>query len=84
MRLSIGLHIILDQHRPDSNTQSALWYSSAYPESRWLSDWTMLATHYKDNSLVLGADLHNEPHAPACWDCGDRKLDWRLAAATCR
>src|SRR5437667_878009 len=58
---SRGLHVILDQHRPDANAQSGLWYSSAYPESRWLSDWTMLATHYKDNQLVLGADLHNEP-----------------------
>lgn len=77
---SIGLHVILDQHRPDANAQSALWYTSAYPESRWLSDWTMLAAHYKNNSLVLGADLHNEPHSPACWDCGDNTLDWHLAA----
>jgi endoglucanase len=77
---SIGLRIILDQHRPDANAQSALWYSSAYPESRWLSDWTKLATHYKDNRLVLGADLHDEPRSPACWDCGDSKLDWHLAA----
>ena len=76
----ISLHVILDQHRPDANAQSALWYSSAYPESRWLSDWTMLTTHYKDNPLVLGADLHNEPHSPACWDCGDSTLDWHLAA----
>ena len=77
---SIDLHIILDQHRFDFNTQSELWYTSTYPESRWISDWTMLAQHYKDNRQVLGADLHNEPHAPACWGCGDPKLDWRLAA----
>src|SRR5438876_10133982 len=55
----IGLHIILDHHRPDANAQSALWYTSAYPESRWISDWQMLATHYKDNPMVVGADLHN-------------------------
>ncbi len=76
----IGLRIILDQHRPDVNAQSPLWYTSAYPESRWLADWTMLAGHYKDNPMVIGADLHNEPHAPACWGCGDEKIDWRLAA----
>ncbi len=75
-----GLRIILDQHRPDSGAQSALWYTSAYPESRWISDWTMLATRYKNNPLVVGADLHNEPHAPACWGCGDTSIDWRLAA----
>ncbi len=76
----IGLHIILDQHRPDANAQSALWYTSAYPESRWLSDWKMLAKHYKNNPMVIGADLHNEPHAPACWGCGDKAVDWQLAA----
>src|SRR5438105_14865238 len=64
---SIGLHIILDQHRPDANGQSSLWYTSAYPETKWIADWQMLANHYKGHSLVIGADLHNEPRAPACW-----------------
>ncbi len=77
---SIGLHIILDQHRPDASGQSALWYTNAYPETRWIADWQMLANHYKNNPLVIGADLHNEPHAPACWGCGNPALDWRLAA----
>jgi endoglucanase len=76
----IGLRIILDQHRPDANAQSSLWYTSAYPESRWISDWQMLANHYKGNPMVVGADLHNEPHKPACWGCGDKAIDWRLAA----
>ena len=58
-----GMRVILDQHRPDSGAQSPLWYTSAYPESRWLSDWTMLAQHYKGNTTVIGADLHNEPHS---------------------
>lgn len=77
---SIGLKFILDQHRPDSGAQSALWYTSQYPESRWLSDWTMLAQHYLGNTAVIGADLHNEPHSPACWGCGNTAVDWRLAA----
>jgi endoglucanase len=76
----IGLRIILDQHRPDANGQSALWYTNAYPETRWISDWQMLARHYKNNSLVMGADLHNEPRAPACWGCGNQERDWQLAA----
>ncbi|HEY5002979.1 MAG TPA: cellulase family glycosylhydrolase [Ktedonobacteraceae bacterium] len=77
---SIGLHIILDQHRPDAVAQSALWYTDAYPETRWIADWKMLATHYNNNPMVLGADLHNEPHAPACWGCGNVAVDWQLAA----
>ena len=44
--------------------QSALWYPTQYPESRWISDWQMLATHYAGNPTVVGADLHNEPHSP--------------------
>ncbi len=84
---SIGLRFILDQHRPDSGDQSPLWYTSAYPESRWISDWVMLAQHYAGNTAVVGADLHNEPHhvqgsptTGACWGCGTTSVDWRLAA----
>jgi len=79
---SIGLRFILDQHRPDSGAQSALWYTSQYPQARWLSDWTMLAQRYANNPMVIGADLHNEPHAPACWGCGNATVDWRMAAET--
>ncbi len=84
---SIGLRFILDRHRPDSGGQSALWYTAAYSESRWISDWVMLANHYAGNTAVIGADLHNEPHhvqgnaaASACWGCGNTLTDWRLAA----
>lgn len=77
---SIGLHIILDQHRSNANGQSALWYTNAYPETRWMADWQMLARRYKNNPMVIGGDLHNEPHGPACWGCGRLELDWRLAA----
>ena len=77
---SIGLRIVLDQHGSDANMQSALWYTFAYPESRWISDWQMLAKHYAGNPLVLGADLHNEPYEPACWGCGKPAIDWQAAA----
>jgi endoglucanase len=76
----VGLRVLLDRHRPDSAGQSALWYTGAYPESRWISDWEMLARHYLGNTTVIGADLHNEPHQPSCWGCGDTARDWRLAA----
>ena len=75
-----GLRIILDQHRPDTGGQSALWYTPQYPESRWMADWTMLARRYASDTTVIGADLHNEPHGAACWGCGDRARDWAAAA----
>ncbi|MEU6402489.1 cellulase family glycosylhydrolase [Streptomyces sp. NPDC046985] len=77
---SIGLKIVLDRHRPDSSAQSALWYTSAVPESTWINDLKALATRYLGNTAVVGIDLHNEPHDPACWGCGDQATDWRLAA----
>jgi endoglucanase len=77
---SIGLKFILDRHRPDSGGQSALWYTSSVSESTWINNLVSLANRYKGNSTVIGIDLHNEPHDPACWGCGDTTLDWRLAA----
>lgn len=75
-----GIRIFLDRHRPDSGGQSALWYTAAYPETRWISDWVMLAQRYADNPTVIGADLHNEPHGTASWGTGNPATDWRLAS----
>ena len=75
-----GLKVILDRHRPDSCGQSALWYTAAVPESTWIANLKALATRYPGQDTVIGIDLHNEPHDPACWGCGDTATDWRLAA----
>ncbi|MFI7388100.1 cellulase family glycosylhydrolase [Streptomyces sp. NPDC049813] len=77
---SVGLKIVLDRHRPDSSGQSALWYTASVPETTWITHLKALATRYKGNTAVVGIDLHNEPHDPACWGCGDTSTDWRLAA----
>ncbi|MEV6944301.1 glycoside hydrolase family 5 protein [Streptomyces sp. NPDC051172] len=75
-----GLMVILDQHRPDQYGQSELWYTEKLPESKWLSDWKMLAERYKGNNKVIGADLHNEPRGQATWGDGNAKTDWKMAA----
>lgn len=75
-----GLKVILDRHRPDAGAQSALWYTSAVPESTWIADLKALAARYAGQDTVIGIDLHNEPHDPACWGCGDAATDWRAAA----
>ncbi|MFI7214677.1 cellulase family glycosylhydrolase [Micromonospora maritima] len=85
---SKGMRVILDRHRPTSAGQSPLWYTSTVSEATWINDWKMLAQRYAGNTTVIGADLHNEPHAEgtnpaatgACWGCGDTARDWRLAA----
>ncbi|GAB3173213.1 endoglucanase [Micromonospora palomenae] len=83
-----GMRVILDRHRPTAAGQSPLWYTSTVSEATWINDWKMLAQRYAGNPTVIGADLHNEPHAEgtnpaatgACWGCGDTARDWRLAA----
>ncbi|MEU3794720.1 cellulase family glycosylhydrolase [Streptomyces fructofermentans] len=75
-----GLKVVLDRHRPDAAGQSALWYTQAVPESTWIANLKALAARYRDDPTVVGIDLHNEPHDPACWGCGDTARDWRLAA----
>ena len=87
---SYGMKVILDQHRPDASGQSPLWYTNPqYPgttntpdltTTQWIGDLTTLATRYKNNSTVIGLDLHNEPHNPATWGTGNPATDWRLAA----
>ena len=82
----VGLRIILDNHRSeagDSAESNGLWFTSSYPESAWINDWTTLAQRYANNATVIGFDLRNEPHnafsGGACWDCGGTN-DWHLAA----
>jgi endoglucanase len=80
---SIGLRVILDNHRSEagnSNEANGLWYTSAYPQSNWIADWQALAERYSasrftfnGNPTVIGMDLRNEPHliangySGACW-----------------
>jgi endoglucanase len=85
-----GLKVILDDHRSEageSAEQNGLWYTSAYPSSAWVNDWTTLAKRYAGNPTVIGFDLRNEPHTPAgdtyaqgaTWGTGDPATDVRLA-----
>jgi endoglucanase len=80
---SIGLRVILDNHRSEagnSNEPNGLWYTSAYSQANWIADWKTLATRYSaskftfnGNPTVIGVDLRNEPHliasgnSGACW-----------------
>src|ERR1041384_3684524 len=39
---SVGLHVILDNHRSDAGNSAqanGMWYLSGYPESAWINDW---------------------------------------------
>ncbi len=77
----IGLKIILDHHRPAAGagtSDNGLWYDSSHSEKDWIDTWKMLADRYGDAKAVIGADLHNEPHA-GTWGGGGAN-DWAAAA----
>jgi endoglucanase len=69
---SIGLRVILDNHRSEagnSNEANGLWYTSAYPQESWLADWQTMAARYSaakftfnGNPTVIGVELRNAPH----------------------
>ncbi|MGF1647203.1 MAG: glycoside hydrolase family 5 protein [Kineosporiaceae bacterium] len=83
-----GMRVLLNRYSPTPSSQTALWYTEDVPESDWIENWQVLAERYRGNPVVIGADLHNSPHAEgrssepagACWGCDDPRRDWRLAA----
>lgn len=79
---SIGLKIILDDHRStaggDTNA-NGLWVDGGYTEAQWIGTWQALAAHYAGNPTIIAADLANEPHDPATWGDGTA-TDWAAAA----
>ena len=92
----LGLGVILDNHSRahDGYMNETLWYTSAYSEASWISDWVFLIDRYKNNPAVVAADLKNEPHGnmtsgmkpPATWgydQAGQGTTDWRKAAVKC-
>ncbi|MHA7155032.1 cellulase family glycosylhydrolase [Arthrobacter sp. TMN-50] len=77
---ALGLNVILDRHRPSSDSQSELWYTPQYGEATWIADWKKLAARYKNEPTVIGFDLHNEPHGAARWGGSNPAHDWHAAA----
>lgn len=75
-----GLLILLDCHQLNDERIPELWYGDGFSEADWIDTWKMLATRYKNQPQVIGADLKNEPHGRASWGTNNLATDWRLAA----
>jgi endoglucanase len=77
------IRVILDRYRfraGDTGPPPPTWYSNAFPQTQWMSDWTMLATRYAKIPSMVGCDLHDEPGNPSTWGDGNVSTDWRAAA----
>jgi endoglucanase len=77
----LGLRILLDRHTWSSTViEPVVWYplntaNWQADDKSWTDDWAFLAERYRYTTTIIGADLHNEPHAPdnnptrICWGC---------------
>lgn len=79
-----GVMVVLDNHNSDAEwccgrDGNELWYNDRYPESSWIADWRAMGARYRDDPLVIGADLRNEPRGSATWG-GAPATDWHAAA----
>jgi len=62
-----GLMVVVNNHNSDAGwcctleDDNGLWYNQAYPERDWIASLQGMARRYRDNPLVIGYDLRNEP-----------------------
>lgn len=57
------IYIVLDHHRAFAGGGAdGSPVQSGYTLTDWCNTWAFMATRYKDNLTVIGADVHNEPH----------------------
>ena len=63
----VGLMVILADMGLEAHAQgpaNALWYRPPrYTQQVWIHDWVTIAQRYRNNPVVVGFDLHNEPHS---------------------
>jgi endoglucanase len=65
---SIGLRVILDNHRSEAgetNEASGLWYTSAYPQANWIADWQTMATRYSASTFTFNGNPDGDWHGSA-------------------
>jgi len=79
-----GIMVILDNHNSNAewccgDDGNTLWYNNQYPQTSWIRDWQVMAGRYQNNTLVIGADLRNEPRVNATWG-GNAATNWQAAA----
>ncbi len=61
-----GLYVVLDLH-DDNKAGSPYGTNATFPKVEDLDFWKAIATHYKDNPMVM-FDVYNEPKTPPSWN----------------
>jgi len=88
-----GVMVILNNHISEAgwccslDDGNGLWYTEGYPTAKWQSMWVSITNRYKDNPLVVAADLRNELRAAngvyPTWGSNITATDWQKAATDC-
>lgn len=71
-----GIYVLLDHHRNSTGGQDGTPVPSGRTVQQWHDVWSLMATRYADNTTIVGADIHNEPHS-LLW------ADWKELAQNC-
>lgn len=77
---AMGILVLLDFHRLNTNEISPLWHDEQHPESMVLDAWAKVAKRYLKFGNILGYDLKNEWHGSITWGSGVLDTDARLFA----
>lgn len=60
---TLGLYVVLDHHRRVAGNGTDGWpVDGSYTQANWLAAWGVMTARYKDHPVIVGADVHNEPH----------------------
>ena len=79
-------HLLFQGQCCSDTDANGLWYNSNWPASTFAATWTLIATQFASEPLVIGYDLKNEPR-PATfggatwnpsWGDGSTDTDFRL------
>jgi endoglucanase len=65
-----GLLVVLNNHSTHfmwccGLDTDGLWYGPDQSEAQWLDDWAQMVRRYRDNPMVVAADLRNEVRIPS-------------------
>lgn len=86
-----GLKVILDLHSAEADNSGhvyPLWYKGSITTEVVYAGWSWVASRYRNNDTIIGADLKNEPHGQfsealfAKWDRSTDPTNFKHFAET--
>ncbi|GAA1865422.1 cellulase family glycosylhydrolase [Myceligenerans crystallogenes] len=86
-----GLKVVLDVHSAAADNSGHIhpvWWNASFTTEQFYQAWEWVATTYRNNDTIVGADIKNEPHGKADetprakWDGSTDADNWKHVAET--